>query len=164
MACGGAHMCGTTFNGESVCWGSNDRGQLGAGITDPVSGQPLKINSPTPNTKYGYFSLGEKSSCGVAYNGDLYCWGDNSQKQLSSAVVNESTNLPTLYRGIYLEDEAAIPYVSEVALGDPNLLRDLCPVINQGLETLVNRIDFLAYLGQIRRACFIITARHAIPM
>ena len=118
VACGGAHMCGTTFNGESVCWGSNDRGQLGAGITDPVSGQPLKINSPTPNTKYGYFSLGEKSSCGVAYNGDLYCWGDNSQKQLSSAVVNESTNLPTLYRGIYLEDEAAIPYVSEVALGD----------------------------------------------
>lgn len=118
VACGSAHMCGTTFDGKSVCWGSNERGQLGAGIDDPVSGQPLEISSPIPGTKFGTFSLGEESSCGVTYKGDLYCWGDNSKKQLSSAVVNDFTNIPTLYRGIHGGDGAEIPLVSEVALGD----------------------------------------------
>ena len=120
VSCGGAHMCGTTFEDESVCWGSNDRGQVGAAIDDPVVGQPRAIASPLQGTVYGNFSLSAKSTCAVTLKGDLYCWGDNSSKQLSGAVTNDSTNTPKVLQGIYLEggDEEMEPaYVDEVAVG-----------------------------------------------
>lgn len=42
---GGKHSCATTSSNQVLCWGANDRGQLGTSNTTP---------SPTPTTVVGY--------------------------------------------------------------------------------------------------------------
>ena len=42
ITCGGHHTCAIVENSRAVCWGANDKGQLGAGIA------PDAVPRPTP--------------------------------------------------------------------------------------------------------------------
>jgi alpha-tubulin suppressor-like RCC1 family protein len=76
---GGAHTCGITETGEALCWGRNERGQLGDGTTTssatPVNvlGIPEQIES---------MSSRDQTTCAVTVSGALYCWGGNEAGQL----------------------------------------------------------------------------------
>lgn len=90
---------GTTCSRASStvkCWGLNDKGQVGDGTTTNRSTPTTVSNSGGfTNATNGVsmaFALGGKTSC-MHHSVTLYCWGDNSTNQVSSAAT-ASFNTP----------------------------------------------------------------------
>jgi alpha-tubulin suppressor-like RCC1 family protein len=77
LSAGGGHTCG---------WGSNSHGQLGDGTTENRS-------VPTPVAGGLTFSqlsaTGWLHTCGVAMDGDVYCWGGNIDGQLGDGSTTQ---------------------------------------------------------------------------
>lgn len=48
MAVGGRHSCGVTTAGAIYCWGANDRGQLGIGVTETLVQTPTRVLGQVP--------------------------------------------------------------------------------------------------------------------
>ncbi len=82
IAAGGRHSC-ALLAGRVLCWGANDRGQLGDGdveshdIPAPIVGDLSLVQITT----------GTQHSCGVARGGDAYCWGSDERGQLGDATT-----------------------------------------------------------------------------
>ena len=66
IAAGGSHSCGLRQNGQAVCWGDNEHGQL----------------SP-PGHSFTAITAGYNHTCGLRENGQVACWGDNEYGQSS---------------------------------------------------------------------------------
>lgn len=72
------HTCGVNASAVALCWGMNNRGQLGdgsnTGRTRPVVvAGGLAFNSLSPGISH---------TCGIATTGVAYCWGRNAEGQL----------------------------------------------------------------------------------
>ena len=79
---GGAnHTCGMTTDGSGYCWGANDGGQLGNGLTTDISHGPDEISGGHTWTS---INAGSSHTCGVTTEGSGYCWGDNYAGQLGN--------------------------------------------------------------------------------
>lgn len=86
---GGWHTCAFRPNNSTYCWGRNSEGQLGIGefganrtTREPISG----------GLGFAALALGASHSCGIAPNGDTYCWGLGSNGQLGTGqFVNVNT-------------------------------------------------------------------------
>ncbi|AKU89921.1 RCC1 domain-containing protein [Vulgatibacter incomptus] len=93
FALGAAHSCATAVeNGKSVtkCWGDGKRGQLGNG-SYPVD--PSGRVTVSGNVAYVSLVTGENHTCGLASNGDVWCWGSNEYGQLGDGTsVDRSAN------------------------------------------------------------------------
>jgi len=91
---GGAHTCGIAADSSAVCWGINDRGQLGdSSTTDrhvpaPVAG----------GHKFLQISAGVQHTCGTATDGRVYCWGSGTSGELGTGLLNDSS-VPVVVAG-----------------------------------------------------------------
>ena len=104
---GSDHTCALKTNGQAFCWGANQYGQLGVSHTDTTCGTSDKNRIacslvPVPvSTSVRFTSIvaGANHTCGIADTRDAYCWGSNTQGQLSiigaggSALVHVSGSL-----------------------------------------------------------------------
>jgi serine/threonine protein kinase/alpha-tubulin suppressor-like RCC1 family protein len=82
IAAGGRHTC-VVASARVLCWGANDRGQLGDGDSEAR-------NTPAPivgDLDFVQVSTGTAHSCGIARGGAGYCWGTNDRGQLGDATV-----------------------------------------------------------------------------
>jgi hypothetical protein len=68
---GANHTCALDAAGAAWCWGGNDQGQLGTGMTTP-SPVPVRV---TGGHSFATISAGGGLTCGVATTGLAYCWG-----------------------------------------------------------------------------------------
>jgi alpha-tubulin suppressor-like RCC1 family protein len=72
------HACDIASGGIVWCWGRNGAqgrigmAQLGA---DVISSSPVRLNTPL---RFNQISSYGTTTCGVANNGTLHCWGSNS--------------------------------------------------------------------------------------
>ena len=88
---GDSHACAVTAAGAAVCWGANERGQLGTGnlVSETV---------PTPVTgglTFATVSGGTYHSCGVTPAGAAWCWGHNHYGRLGDgSYVNQDQTSP----------------------------------------------------------------------
>ena len=95
---GANHACAVVNNGTNdslVCWGGNSVGQLGLGHTntigddsgDLVGGELPHVDLPDrgPITN---IALGNDHTCVLWTDGQIGCWGDNSQGQLGIGNTN----------------------------------------------------------------------------
>ena len=77
LSSGGKHSCGIT-TGPVLCWGANERGQLGAAVAPSV-------RAPTPVADLsGFTSIvsGAQHTCGLRADRTAMCWGANDRGQL----------------------------------------------------------------------------------
>ncbi len=93
VAVGHAHSCAITTNIDLVCWGNNNRGQLGYGNTDVIGNDPDetpnsvgKVEAYPPGLPNGAVleqaSLGREHTCARFSTGEVLCWGRNDHGQL----------------------------------------------------------------------------------
>ena len=108
IGAGGYHSCAVIQGAaagdgaSAVCWGKNDKGQLGTGSTSPTfSISPL----PVAGLGSGVASLaaGFQHSCARMINGSVCCWGSNDHGQLGLGFfsnANSPVTFPTLVAGL----------------------------------------------------------------
>lgn len=80
--------CGLDVSGRAYCWGTNDKGQLGAIANDscifgstqfPCSADPLPV---ADGRRFVSIGIGLDHACAVQDDGEVYCWGHNATGQL----------------------------------------------------------------------------------
>lgn len=76
------HYCAVA-NGEVVCWGNNDSGQLGRGTLGYAATPQLTTLAGTPTA----LSVGRRSNVCAVVGGKLYCWGANFGAQLGDGTT-----------------------------------------------------------------------------
>jgi regulator of chromosome condensation (RCC1) repeat-containing protein len=79
ISVGGFHTCARRNDGRVVCWGENDRGQLGDSTTTPRT-------APTPVTgltNVVELAAGASHSCARLADRTVQCWGSNEAGQLA---------------------------------------------------------------------------------
>jgi len=85
LAVGSAFACARMREGAPLCWGRNDRGQLGAGS----SGSRARA-APVEDLADGVSALaaGSAFACAIAADG-VYCWGANDRGQVAVAGTRD---------------------------------------------------------------------------
>lgn len=103
IAAGGSHTCDLS-DGVVSCWGSNDVGQIGRGITTD------DFLTKSAATDIGEIAIalatGLRHTCALGESGSVFCWGDNRFGQLGAETVRNYSNEPLLVEG--LSDVVAI--------------------------------------------------------
>jgi len=106
ISANGDHSCAIRKDNNSLwCWGSNQTGQIGNGLTE-------NANIPTlidEGSSWEKISLGTDHSCGIKNNSNLWCWGDNTHSQLGDGTTAASS-IP--------KQIGAASNWSEISLGD----------------------------------------------
>jgi alpha-tubulin suppressor-like RCC1 family protein len=76
---GDSHTCGVKANGNLLCWGANDAGQIGD-TTNVDRHSPVVIGSGWASVVAGF-----SHTCALRSDSKLYCWGDNTYGALGFA-------------------------------------------------------------------------------
>ena len=91
ISAGGGHTC-AVVSGGALCWGRNDRGQLGNGDnidhTAPQQVQGLTVSGLTSGTLTSgatQISAGDRHTCAVVSDRAL-CWGEGADGQLGNGL------------------------------------------------------------------------------
>ncbi len=82
VAAGGQHSCARTTDESVLCWGANDRGQLGV-APGPWSSTGVAVELAT---RASSVSAGGEHSCAIDDDGATFCWGFNATGQLGDAT------------------------------------------------------------------------------
>jgi hypothetical protein len=94
---GGRHACALRATGAVVCWGDNQRGELGGGGGPPTfppwSTTPYPVSGITNAVQ---ISAGTEHTCALLADRSVWCWGMNDHGQLGSS----STGAPARVVGI----------------------------------------------------------------
>lgn len=90
------HVCGVVASGQAYCWGENDRGQLGDGALGTDRHVPTPVSG---GHTFATLSPGRFHTCGVASNGDAYCWGYNVRGQLGDGQAGTDSDVPVAVAG-----------------------------------------------------------------
>src|SRR5690606_15898478 len=90
IVAGGGHTLlsiGTTTSAQQVCWGINGNGQCGITPSSAVTqaSAPTSLFDTINGTLPRPLAAGAASSCAVANNSTLQCWGYNSNGELGRA-------------------------------------------------------------------------------
>lgn len=82
---GAGTSCGLTAAGDAYCWGNNDRGQFGTGVTSRASSPELIA---APGT-YVAVTAGGNHTCGLTAAGIAFCWGQGDYGQLGDGMIGD---------------------------------------------------------------------------
>ena len=92
------HACALKLDGSLHCWGRNDFGQVGTGLSTEDVVEPKQLG-----TFAGWTSVnaGWANSCGV-YQGQVYCWGMNAEGELGLGMPYDHLVRPPSRIGVEL--------------------------------------------------------------
>ncbi len=93
---GGAHNCALRTDATVWCWGFGSTGALGAGPQPQSQPNPVRARGIGDVAALG---VGNVHSCAVTRAGEVYCWGQNSSRQVggqSDFIVS----VPTQVQGL----------------------------------------------------------------
>ena len=91
IVAGLGHTCMTAGNGQVLCWGLNESGQVGdGGNVNQLKPVFVKDLDEVVN-----LTAGSLHTCALKSNGEVWCWGENASGQLGDGTTSDS-NLPML--------------------------------------------------------------------
>jgi alpha-tubulin suppressor-like RCC1 family protein len=89
-----AHACGVLVSGDMMCWGRNDYGQLGTGMTGGMDA-PSRVMATASTDNVAEMMLGGYHTCARQQIGRFWCWGRDKDYQIGFAD-HADTNLPEM--------------------------------------------------------------------
>ena len=97
VSAGGEHTCAILDNGDLKCWGRDTHGRLGDGGSNTNLNAPSStaINLGSGRTAVAVSAGMSYHTCAILDNGDLKCWGSDSNGQLGDGGTNTNTNAPS---------------------------------------------------------------------
>ncbi len=104
IAIGASHTCALMTNGSVLCWGANNRGQLGNNSTS---------QSLVPVAVFGMGSgavaigAGDAHSCLLKNDQKMWCWGRNDHGELGNGTTTDSL-VPTVVLGLSAIEKIAV--------------------------------------------------------
>ena len=99
IALGEAHTCALHQDTTVSCWGSNEFGEIGAGLDDDIVGTPTKVKTKDSSenlvnlTDVKAISGEGRVTCALHNNTTVSCWGRNSHPQTNQGP--ECSNIAT---------------------------------------------------------------------
>ena len=95
LSSGFEHSCAITRAGKVFCWGRDNRGQLGDGVT-AYRTEAREV----PNLEHVVeVTCGREHTCARTQDGSIYCWGSNDKGELGDGTTTERHS-PVLVRGL----------------------------------------------------------------
>ncbi len=88
LAAGASHSCARTTNGALYCWGGNEQSQLGDGTTEDRPTAAL-VSGLAANVQQ--VIAGGYHTCVLVTGNRPLCWGNDSDGQLATGVLAQST-------------------------------------------------------------------------
>ena len=82
VSAGIGYTCAILDNGDLKCWGKNGYGQLGIGSTTELNAPPSTAIDLGAGRTAVAVSAGGDHTCAILDNGDMKCWGLDSNGQL----------------------------------------------------------------------------------
>ncbi len=90
LSAGSTHSCVVDADESVVCWGGNQFGQIGNGLTGQGEHDPATVNLPVRGAEL--VAAGSHHSCAVVRTGAVYCWGSNVWGQIGDGTLTGRTN------------------------------------------------------------------------
>lgn len=94
VAGGEDHSC-AAYNGDVLCWGFNEKGQLGVGDQQPRAAPAYVLGLPAGATQV---ATGSRHSCAIVAGG-VWCWGYGANGELGNGAAEDSL-LPVPVSGL----------------------------------------------------------------
>jgi len=88
ISAGPVHTCALTISNSVKCWGFNDTGQLGNGITGNKI-TPIDVSGFSRDIITVSASAGEDHTCALTQSGGVKCWGLNNDGQLGDGTTDD---------------------------------------------------------------------------
>ena len=98
--------CALLDDGNVSCWGYNKYGQLGDGTTTDRNTPVLTDSLGTGRTAV-HVTTGFRHACALLDNGDITCWGHNSDGQLGDGTTTDRSS-PTAVSTSYSFDTSRV--------------------------------------------------------
>jgi alpha-tubulin suppressor-like RCC1 family protein len=97
VSVGGSHACGVNADGDAFCWGDATGGRLGtsAGLVSGTLSTPTAVSGAI---EFLSVHAGAVHTCGLAFDGSAWCWGDGSGGQLGSGA-DQVSGVPVAVAG-----------------------------------------------------------------
>ncbi len=83
ITAGAYHTCARKVNGNTYCWGLNDRGQVGVGSSRVCTGASC-VDRPTFVMTASQVDAGNDHTCALNAAGAAFCWGNSNYGQLGN--------------------------------------------------------------------------------
>ena len=119
ISTGNSHTCALNSSGDVLCWGKNNRGQLGDDSTSNRSYPAFVVEreeSSTPLRGVVQLSLGGAHACALTSAGTVLCWGWGYYGQLGSS--SETTLNPGTNTSIGVDRDAPLVVLTGGGQGD----------------------------------------------
>lgn len=99
VAVGDSVACGVSTEGQAYCWGDQQYGQVGNGISkEGTPALPTRVTGPLASgATFTRIAAGATHACGLIADGSALCWGRDTTYQLGggdSLAVSSSTPIP----------------------------------------------------------------------
>jgi alpha-tubulin suppressor-like RCC1 family protein len=104
-------ICATTYEGKVNCLGYGFGAQLNAVGVSPILSF-TETRDPVDDVNFVQTALGASHGCGLTQNGRIYCWGNNSSKQVNGLEPARIFNVPQRVDHAEFGDLDVNPFVS----------------------------------------------------
>ena len=112
IVAGNQYTCLLSSNGVVYCWGANNVGQLGRGMTSASESTPQTVGL----TSVLHISAGEEHMCAVKTDGTVWCWGNGVSGRLGNNQTGNEAS-PVQVENNSVPGASYLPDVTEVASG-----------------------------------------------
>jgi hypothetical protein len=101
LSAGGAHTCAVTVASELLCWGDDSQHQLGEALPQPIESDAALPDAGLDIARFvlvarevKQVAAGGAHTCALGEDGNVRCWGRNTDGQVDSAISKQASPKP----------------------------------------------------------------------